>query len=238
MSAPERFVWQLGDVTIIRAGQQIAFARETKVVVGPYLAERDGRIVPVEGYAYFREGANIEYLDVPTHVADLSDPASLLWASEMRDQGVSIQHLADEVRSQLTPEFLDQGRVWYPEALDAAAQISKESGIDLDRIVTAIAVMSPRCQWEDPESGEGEKKYVLSLAKFIANGGTDGITADAVMDENGKPIFPAARKWKDHYKKTNTVLGLDPKTRERTGDPVGASVFDTNVAKAIRVLPG
>jgi hypothetical protein len=217
-------LWRfIGDLDEIEWDEvEAALAR---VVVGPYLAERDGEIVPIEGYSYFRESARVEYLDVPTHVADLSDASALLWAAEMRDQGVKIEHLASDVRSMLTPEFLDQGRVWYPEALDVAAEISKDSGMELDRVVTAIAVMSPRCQWEDPESGEGEKKYVRSLAKFVAAGGTDGLTADE-----------AAVAWKKHYKETNTVLGLVK--GKRTGDPVGASVFNNNTAKAIRVMRG
>lgn len=158
-------------------------------------------------------------LAVPSQLSDLNAQSQEKWASEMDRYGVSVEALKTEIASQITPETLDHARTWYPAANALSQEISTNTGIEQDRIAAALAVCSPRCEWQ-AENGEGETKYVASLAQFVADGKADGLsTEDAVL------------AWKADYKATNDVIGT-------SGEPVGAALLNGNAEKALDLMRG
>lgn len=199
------------------------------VTVRPYTRVVNGKVEQVSGYDYERQllEAGLPKGDIPiAHFYGLNPQSQMAVIQSMSDRNVDMTALMDELTgfigdpgSEEAQRKLDEATKWFPTAHALCEQIEKDTDgrITVEQAAAATAATSARCFWES-DNGEGQVKYVPSLAQFVARG----------MDKGLSPI-EAAKKWSAWYKVNNT-------TKTAKGEPAGAQLMWTNAAKAIQVF--
>lgn len=54
----------------------------------------------------------------------------------------------NSVIKQASPQEIQEGFVWYSEARQWCEQVSKETGIELKKVIAVLAALSPRKRWD------------------------------------------------------------------------------------------
>jgi hypothetical protein len=203
MKTVDRFTWTANDIEVVSSGRKYAEDQPR---------DDHGRFATAEGTSGI--------LDVPSRLEDLTPEGRAVWTGIMAHYGVTVAELRDTIASRISPEAIAHAKGWYPEVNALVSDTSDKTGIPEDRIAAAFAACSPKCEWENQTTGEGETKYIPSMAQFVADGKADGLTPQEAILE-----------WKADYKENNDVL-------TQAGEPRGASLMNTTGSRGMAVLMG
>lgn len=117
------------------------------------------------------------------------------------------------------PEHIAQGALWYTHANLTAADLARESGLTIERTAGVIAVLSPRCTWNQNIRRaraclQGERIAGLPLCARKAEKIRDGANVSDIIGPNSPKVRAFWR-----------AILLDP----------SACVIDTWILRAARI---
>lgn len=127
----------------------------------------------------FSSAAGGGVLSVATSGEDLSVAARDKVSAALAKFGTSVDVLETEIDARIggpsSPSIVEGSR-WYPAANALASAIATRTGLDVDRVIGVLAVISPQTDW-DANARIGEQ-----MCEFHASGKAEGLSPQGAMD--------------------------------------------------------
>lgn len=153
------------------------------------------------------------------------------------ERGLSRESMAEQARSMLSPQALEDGKVWYQEGHDYSAELGARHGISTDAAAGAVAALSPNTEWElNKRVAESLVRQTTAERFTLQQDEVD--TRLAEIEKRGE-MTP--RRLEEHRQFLQRYVGSTRTSRIPTEDLaklVGGSQVFANKEKAIRIVRG
>lgn len=153
------------------------------------------------------------------------------------ERGLSRESMAAQARSMMSPQALEDGKVWYQEGHDYAAELGARHGISTDAAAGAVAALSPNTEWElNKRIAESLVRQTTAERFTLQQDEVD--TRLAEIEKRGE-MTP--RRLEEHRQFLQRYVGSTRTSRIPTEDLaklVGGPQVFANKEKAIRIVRG